>query len=188
MKTFLSITALIFLVSFQALAQRPKKLIGKNLPSEVAAAKLFRPTGESTTLKEVVENHKGKAIYIDFWASWCAPCLAEMPHSFALQKKFAGREIVFLYLSTDEEDENWQRGLKKIQKIRQKELPDSIAVVQAHYRIDTDSKPPIQQAFRIRGIPFYLLLDKGGKIVDPAAPWPREKEIRGMLKKEIEKE
>ena len=45
---------------------------------------------------------KGKPVVLDFWATWCGPCRASMPHLDAMQAKYAGRGLVVLGMSVDE--------------------------------------------------------------------------------------
>ena len=64
-----------------------------------------------STFKEVINQHKGKKVLIDVWASWCRDCLEGIPKVKALQKEFP--EVVFLFLSVDERLGSWKRGVKR---------------------------------------------------------------------------
>lgn len=61
--------------------------------------------GKSYTLADF----RGKYLYIDMWATWCAPCKAELPHFRELVKKFEGRNIAFLGLSVDKDKAAWEK-------------------------------------------------------------------------------
>lgn len=50
----------------------------------------------------------GKVIYVDFWAPWCSPCMAELPYSAALQQAYKGRDVVFLFLGNRCEEGSWK--------------------------------------------------------------------------------
>ena len=52
-------------------------------------------------------DFKGNVIYIDLWATWCGPCIQESPAFEALGKKYAGKDIVFLPVSTDTTTKPW---------------------------------------------------------------------------------
>lgn len=56
-------------------------------------------------------DFKGKVIYIDLWATWCGPCIQESPAFEALGKKYVGKDIVFLPVSTDTTTKPWLRYL-----------------------------------------------------------------------------
>lgn len=59
-------------------------------------------------------DFKGKVIYIDIWATWCGPCLEELPYLDKLKTSFAkNNDIVFLSLSVDDNKELWKQNLKK---------------------------------------------------------------------------
>lgn len=77
-----------FLVDIEALKQNTSEVV------------LYDENKKATTLSAIIEANKGKIIYIDFWASWCAPCRAALPSSRKLHEEFKEKEIVFLYLSS----------------------------------------------------------------------------------------
>lgn len=55
--------------------------------------------------QKLVEANKGKVVLYDFWATWCAPCRAEMPELIQLEKKLHGKGFVLVTISADEPEQ-----------------------------------------------------------------------------------
>jgi len=113
--------------------------------------------------KEVsFSDFKGKVVYIDVWAMWCAPCKAEIPHIKKLEKELHGEDIQFVSISMDKpiELEKWK------QFIKDKELPG------VQLFSDDAFNTRIAKDYKINAIPRFLLFDKEGKIVDANAKRP----------------
>lgn len=111
--------------------------------------------------KEVkLSDFKGKAIYLDFWATTCAPCVAELPHAKKLQEKFKGKDIVFLYVSLD-------HSLEKVKAFVKSNAFDGI------HLIDTKGfASDVANRYEINYIPHYFLIDKDGLLKNSNAPRP----------------
>src|SRR5690606_1597577 len=62
------------------------------------------------TLDSLLKEQKGRLLYIDFWASWCAPCREAMPASHQLAKDYHNKDIVFVYVSTDARFDAWAKA------------------------------------------------------------------------------
>ena len=79
---------------------------GKNAPSEDLANTTDNQTGK-IQLTEIngrsfnLEQYRGKTIFINFWATWCRPCLAEMPSIQRMMKKLEREDIVFFFASNE---------------------------------------------------------------------------------------
>jgi thiol-disulfide isomerase/thioredoxin len=120
---------------------------------------LVDAAGKSVSLSAL----KGKVVYLDFWATWCGPCLAEMPASLELRQKFAGRDVVFLYVSLDSKTADWQKYVAARQ-------PASPAAVQLHDAAAFDGAAA--QAFNVQSIPSYWLIGRDGRIISNNPPRP----------------
>jgi peroxiredoxin len=120
---------------------------------------LLDAAGQSVALSEL----RGKVVYLDFWASWCSPCLAEMPASNALRRQFAGRDVVFVYISIDRQPAAWQ------QAVAARQLAGSNSV---HLRADQEFDSAVTQSYGVQSIPSYWLIGRDGRLIQKDAPRP----------------
>jgi thiol-disulfide isomerase/thioredoxin len=103
-----------------------------------------------------INDFKGKFIYIDIWATWCAPCINQIPNLEVLQTKLASRNIVFLNISIDEDISDWRKFIKKNQQFK----GNHFIYVQDKY----NNFLSLNSLLNITGIPRYIIIDKMGKI------------------------
>jgi len=97
-----------------------------------------------------VEELKGKVVFINFWATWCAPCIAEMPGIQDLYKKFQDNpDVVFVMINIEAKEEKVRKFIKK------KKFTFPI------YFPDTTRIPTVYES---KGIPTTFVLDKEGYI------------------------
>lgn len=111
---------------------------------EVSAEELFRT---------IINKYKGKVILVDFWATWCPPCRAGIKEIRPLKEDFAGKDVVFLYLTGETSPlDIWQRFIPGIRG--------------EHFRLSKDMWSAVCKEFGVAGIPFYMLVDKKGTIIN----------------------
>lgn len=108
-------------------------------------------------------DFRGKYVYIDVWATWCGPCRQEIPYLKKLDEDYKDAQIVFLSLSVDQDKAKWEKMVKE----------QSMSGVQLH--IGQDSS--FQQAYKIEGIPHFILLDREGRIIDKKMSRPSMDEV-----------
>ncbi len=124
--------------------------------------KYFSGKEDEEKFNQFLEANRGKRpIYIDFWASWCGPCLREMPSSMELVDKYKGR-IAFVYLSLDDDIDAWKKAIKKHNIDR--------TFMTHHFRIGSNSDAA--KLFSVDKIPRYILIDKQGNYVNLDARRP----------------
>ncbi|MGI4832414.1 MAG: TlpA family protein disulfide reductase [Janthinobacterium lividum] len=107
-----------------------------------------------------LSDFRGKVIYLDFWGTWCAPCLAEMPTSEALRQHFAGREVAFVYISVNDTQAKWH------QMLMNRHL-DTFRAVQLW-----SSTVGTAQAYSVPEYPCYYLIGRDGRFVTIHPPRP----------------
>lgn len=130
------------------------------------------PAFSATTLDGAVINSdslRGKVVLVNFWATWCLPCRAEMPFLESMWKRHRDDGLVVVGLSVD-------RGGEVQQFVRERSITYPIAVVGGD----------AQAAFGgVPGIPTSFLLDREGRVrhrvVGPLAPVSLEPAVRRLL-------
>jgi thiol-disulfide isomerase/thioredoxin len=98
------------------------------------------------------DNFKGKILLIDFWASWCGPCRAEIPNLKKTYDLFKDKGVEFLSVSIDKSKSEW------INAVDQEKMPWPQVLA-------TDAGVEVRQLFQFSMIPFIILIDSEGKIV-----------------------
>ena len=95
-------------------------------------------------------SHKGKVVYLDFWASWCKPCRASFPWMNGLLNKFPADKFTVITINLDAEASEMQRFLDKIP---------------ARFDIYHDASGGIAEKFQLEAMPTSYLIDSNGEVV-----------------------
>ncbi len=69
------------------------------------------PEGKSVSLRSVVENPQNKYVLLDFWASWCKPCMREVPHLKEAYDAYRTKGFEIYAVSLDEEEARWTEAI-----------------------------------------------------------------------------
>ncbi|MEG0109340.1 MAG: TlpA disulfide reductase family protein, partial [Lachnospiraceae bacterium] len=97
---------------------------------------------------------KSKLLFLDFWASWCGPCIAQKPQIKELYEKYKGDGLEILSISLDENVDSWLAALKKSEKV----FPELCAGSKERVK-------ELRELYCITGIPDGILIDQSGKII-----------------------
>jgi thiol-disulfide isomerase/thioredoxin len=114
-----------------------------------------------------LKDFEGKVVYVDIWASWCPPCLKEIPYAKKLHGAFLENKVIFLNVSLDRSREAWKKRLGK-----EKDW------LGTHIILDQRDHDTFARNYKVAGIPKYLLIDQSGKIVSANASRPSSKSIK----------
>lgn len=140
-----------------------KQLILKSIKNE-----------SNVTLDGFLKSKSGKVLYVDLWASWCSPCRKLMPTSFKLHEELIDKQIDFVYISIDDDENKWIKAAKK----------DNLFLDNSFIAINYPTATFFND-IQLKAIPRYLIYDKTGKLVNSNAPSPESKEIKAELEKYI---
>ena len=92
----------------------------------------------------------GKVVFVDFWASWCPPCLKSLPEFENLQTSFSGRDdVVVIAINLDENPQD---------------ATDFINKINVSYKILADKSGEIPESFGVNAMPTSYVIDKSGVI------------------------
>lgn len=123
-------------------------------------------------LDNIISKHAGKVILVDFWATWCGPCLNGITEIRPLKEEMKDSNVVFVYI-TDESS-----PLAAYQNL----VP---TIKGQHYRLKSDEWRYLADKFKITGIPHQVLINKEGKVVNPALGFMDNGQIKKLLEKQL---
>ncbi len=124
--------------------KRKKMEIGQIAPDFSIADESGKPVSP--------KDFMGKVLVIDFWASWCGPCRAEIPKMKEIYKDYKDRgDVVFLSISIDSKKEDWVKALGE----------ENMEWMQLWA---TDGGKELMDKYQFNGIPFIVAIDKEGKL------------------------
>ena len=127
--------------------------------------------------KKSLDSFKGKYMYIDIWATWCGPCIQQIPFLNSLEKEYHRKNIAFVSISTDESRRSggsWDAAENKWRKfVKDKQLTGT--------QLWAGQDNAFQRAYQINSIPRFILIDPEGNIVNANAPRPSEPRLKELF-------
>lgn len=132
-----------------ALKQKMEDMQQVNIGGMAPNFELTTPDGKKLSLYDL----RGHIVLLDFWASWCGPCLAEVPNLKAIYEKYHGKGLEILGVSLDEKEAAWKGAIERK------------GLTWKHVSSLKGWKCPVAQRFKVTGIPRMYIIDAQGKII-----------------------
>ena len=133
----------------QLLKEKMTSLRSINVGGIAPDIDLVAPDGKHVKLSSL----RGKYVLLDFWASWCGPCLREVPNVKKVYDKFHDKGFEILSVSLDDKKDNWVNAIEKND------------LDWGHVSSLKGWSCPVAKLYNVSGVPAMLLIDKEGKIV-----------------------
>ena len=105
-------------------------------------------------INKKLSDFNGKIIYLHFWATWCSPCISEMPVLNNLIKEINNDDVVFINICLDNKYEKWQK------------IIEDNKLMGINLICNDSNRADIYKIYDIQSLPHYTLIDKNGKIVE----------------------
>ena len=131
--------------------------------------KLVSYGGDTVYLENVLLNSKHKVVYVDFWASWCRPCIEAFDASRELHKN-TKNNVEMIYISIDNLNHNWIESVN-IEKLD----------ITKCYRVANPKSSRWMDSYNLHSIPRYMIMNRNGSIVNSMAPGPGEEVEQTLL-------
>lgn len=136
--------------------------VQEEIEKELAGSKGIRkdlPEGEPQEwLPKIVAEHKGRIVFVDFWATWCGPCRKGMEEMESVKDSLKEKGVDFVYITDTSSDTNeWKEYITQHEGV--------------HYIVPKDKKDAMQIPDYENAIPHYLIYDREGKFIKAISGW-----------------
>lgn len=113
----------------------------------------FKSVDPSTYLEEIINNANGKVVYIDNWATWCAPCKVEFKEASPRLHETFKEDVEFIYLCHNSDKRAYIPSIAEFQ------------IKGKHYFLTDEESQVISNMIKLEGFPTYTIINKSGEIV-----------------------
>lgn len=125
-------------------------------------------TSNEDVLDTIVSKYKGQVVIVDFWATWCAPCLEAIKKIREIKKEYNADDVAFVYITYTASPANaWKKSLQNIGG--------------EHYYLDATTWEYLYDENEIEGIPFYMIFDKNGKLIHKQTGYMGNEQLKEMI-------
>lgn len=121
----------------------------------------------------IISKFRGKALLVDFWATWCGPCRMANKVMAPMKEELKDKDIVYLYIT----------GETSPQKLWENMIPD---IHGEHYRVTDAQWEYLSKSFAIRGVPTYFIIDREGNIKFKQTGFPGVDKMKEELLKVVD--
>jgi thiol-disulfide isomerase/thioredoxin len=131
--------------------------------SNVSFAETSAEKNVLQNFEALISSHKGKVIYLDFWASWCGPCRKSFPWMNNIQEKYQQQGLVIISVNVD----------------NNKALADKfLAEIPANFTVFYDPKGKVARQFKLKGMPSSYIIDRSGKVISTHVGFSQSKKTK----------
>lgn len=162
---FAAVAAIALMAGYFAHLWITPAVPGKDAAQVLLAATLPDPNGKP----QAIAQWRGKVLVVNFWATWCPPCLKEIPEFVRLQNQYGAKGVQFVGIAIDQSDKvasfMAQHGMNYPVLIAEK---DGITLAR-------------ESGNRLGGLPFTVIIDKSGRIAHVELGVLEEKKLAPIL-------